>query len=118
LIVSTENKSSALNASQSDNASMINETSQEQSGQKNYTIEIINFSFEPKELVIKKGDTVKWINKDNSAHTITSDTGNELGSGALIKNETYEHKFSFDGIYNYHCSFHQNTMKGKIIVEI
>jgi len=82
-----------------------------------YTIEITTSGFSPKELTIKKGDIVKWINKDNLSHTITSDTGNELGSSSLISNEAYSHKFNFDGTYNYHCTLHQ-IVKGKIIVEI
>lgn len=82
-----------------------------------HKILILNNNFSPSIKTIKKGDTVIWTNNDNLPHSITSDTGTELGSGVLIKNESYSHKFQFDGTYNYHCNFNE-SIKGKIIVEI
>jgi len=82
----------------------------------NITIEIKNSAFIPNIITIKKGQTITWINKDKSTHTITSDSGTELSSRTLMENQTYEHKFQFDGTYEYHCEFHR-TMKAKVIVE-
>ena len=48
-------------------------------------VNIENFSFNPSELKIKKGETVAWTNKDFAAHTIVSDSGNELNSATLSK---------------------------------
>jgi plastocyanin len=94
-----------------------NNSVQNQTASKEYIIEIKNSVFSLNNLTIKKGDVIKWTNKDGVTHTITSDKGKELGSSSLIKDENYTHKFQFDGIYNYHCEFHSN-MKGQVVVEI
>jgi amicyanin len=79
-------------------------------------IDISNFQFQPNELTISVGETVTWTNKDSATHTITSDSGNEVGSQGFSKGEVYSHTFTEKGTYEYHCSFH-SSMKGKIIVE-
>src|SRR3989344_7268471 len=81
-----------------------------------YTAEISNFAFSPSEIRIKAGDKVVWTNKDSARHTVTSDSGSELGSSLLGQGESYSHTFSTPGIFNYHCAPHP-YMKGKIIVE-
>jgi len=79
-------------------------------------IKILNTGFYPKEIIIKKGETINWINEDNAPHTVTSDSGIELGSGILLNKENYSNKFDFDGTYEYYCNFHKE-LKGKVIVE-
>ncbi len=79
-------------------------------------IEINNFAFSPSELTINQGDTVTWTNKDSVKHSITSDSGSELGSSLLSTSETFSHTFNTVGTYNYHCSAHP-SMTAKIIVQ-
>jgi plastocyanin len=86
-----------------------------EAGAKTYNIEINNFAFSPSTLTIKVGDSVVWTNKDNAAHTVTSDSGREMNSLSLSNGEIYSHTFENSGTYNYHCSFH-TMMKGNIIV--
>lgn len=81
-----------------------------------YTSDINNFSFNPPELKIKKGDTVIWTNSDSAPHTITSDAGNELGSSTLSSGQTYKHTFNTAGTFNYHCSIHP-SMKANVVVK-
>ena len=81
-----------------------------------YYIELKSFSFQPKELIIKAGDTVIWTNKDSTSHTVTSNSGNELNSPSLSKESIYSHTFTQTGTFAYHCKPHSN-MKGTIIVE-
>ena len=83
---------------------------------KTYNIEIENFAFSPATLRIKKGDKVVWTNKDSARHTVTSDSGGELGSELLGKGESYSKTFTETGTYEYHCTPHL-YMKAKIIVE-
>ncbi len=78
-------------------------------------IDIDGFKFSPSSLTIKKGTTIKWTNKDNAPHTVTSDSGNELSSQTLSNGQSYSHTFSAQGIYEYYCTFH-TSMKGKITV--
>ncbi|HIG94367.1 MAG: Blue (Type 1) copper protein [archaeon GW2011_AR13] len=81
-----------------------------------YNIEINNFAFAPQELIVKVGSTVVWNNKDSVKHTVTSDSGTELGSELLGNGESYSHTFNNVGTFEYHCTPHP-SMTGKIIVE-
>jgi amicyanin len=80
------------------------------------TISIANFAFSPSSLTIKVGTTVTWTNKDSTAHTVTSDTGNVLNSGNMAQNATFSFTFNSAGTFNYHCAIHPN-MKGTIVVQ-
>jgi len=77
------------------------------------TVTIENFKFMPTDAEIKVGDTVEWVNKDSTAHTVSLDNGNvdqELPAGGSV---TYT--FTEKGEYGYTCRFHP-SMKGKVIV--
>lgn len=80
------------------------------------SVEISNFAFSPATLTIKAGDTVVWTNQDSVSHTVTSDSGSELGSSTLGNGQTYSRTFNTAGTYSYHCSIH-TYMKAKIIVQ-
>jgi len=116
-IVSINNKSIITNpANTSLNNTDLTNNSVNVTNTANLTIEINNSIYNPSILTIKKGQTVTWINKDKTTHTITSDSGTELSSRILMENQTYEHKFQFDGTYEYHCEINK-SMKAKVIVE-
>lgn len=80
-----------------------------------YNIEIKDFAFSPKELTIKKGDTIIWTNKDNVGHTATADN-EKFNSRMLNKDENYSFTFYESDEFSYYCSPHP-YMKAKIIVE-
>ena len=82
---------------------------------KDHKIVIKDVAFSPKELKIKKGDTVTWTNADERDHTVTADDGS-FKSGNLGDSETYKRKFDKPGRYKYHCDYHPR-MKATIIVE-
>lgn len=79
----------------------------------NQSVSIKNFAFSPKNLTIKTGTTVIWINEDSAPHSIKSDNFN---SEIFSKGESYQFRFNSAGVYNYICGVHP-SMKGKIIVE-
>ena len=81
-----------------------------------YNIEIKYFFFTPKEIRIKHGDTVKWTNKDSVRHTVTSNSGSEISSSLISKDQIYEKTFNKKGTFVYHCEPHP-SMKGTVIVE-
>jgi len=85
-------------------------------GAGNYTVQISGYSFSPAQLTVKKGSTVTWENNDPTQHSVTSDSGSELGSPLFGTGGTYAHTFNTAGEFDYHCSIHA-VMKGKIIVE-
>lgn len=80
------------------------------------SVDITGYAFSPATLTIGVGESVTWTNKDSVPHTITSDSGNELGSSSLAKDGTYSHAFNTAGTFVYHCALHPN-MKGTIIVQ-
>ncbi|MEK6972622.1 MAG: plastocyanin/azurin family copper-binding protein [archaeon] len=90
-----------------------------QSGEVIVTIK--EFVFEPKEIVIKKGSTVKWVNEDASPHLIASNPHPvhtdlpELVSNELNKGEEHSFTFTKTGTFGYHCHIHP-AMKGSVTV--
>jgi plastocyanin len=68
-------------------------------------VEMEDFQFRPKVLVIGAGTTVKWANKDEVQHTATSDTG-LWDSGYLAKGDKFSLTFSEPGTYPYYCIPH------------
>ena len=91
--------------------------------QKEVTIEMINYKFEPAEVVISKGTKITWLNKDSVGHSVKSDSHPahdlfpELNSPMLDLDGTFSVLFDKAGEYTYHCDPHSQGMKGKIIVK-
>lgn len=78
------------------------------------TINVYNMAF-PASTTVKKGTTVKWYNKDNYAHTVTSNDGSTFSSGNLAAGATYSYTANKAGTFNYYCIYHSG-MKGILIV--
>lgn len=78
------------------------------------TITISHFAFEPKELSIKSGTTVTWMNNDSASHNVVSTK--LFKSKNLNKSSLFRFKFTAPGKYNYYCGIHP-SMKGQIIVK-
>ncbi len=76
-------------------------------------VAIKGFSFNPKEITVKLGDTVTWTNEDSATHTVT---GSGWSSGDLGQGQTYSKTFDKSGTYEYHCNFHP-SMLGNVIVK-
>jgi nitrite reductase (NO-forming) len=80
-------------------------------------------AFDPLELTVQVGTTVRWTNTDTVAHTVTSGvsdgtTGTHDGvfdSGFLSQGDTFTFTFDQAGEYPYFCVPHP-WMRGKIIV--
>ena len=82
---------------------------------KDHKVSINDVSYAPKELKIKKGDTVTWTNADERDHTVTADDGS-FKSGKLGDGGTFRQKFDKSGRYKYHCDYHPR-MKATVVVE-
>src|SRR3989344_234871 len=105
-----DNSNAGNQNTQNGNQNSGNEGSQPTS----YSVDISGFAFNPDTLIIKAGDSVTWTNEDSAKHTVTSDSGSELGSSLLSKSQTYSHTFNTAGEFDYHCTPHP-YMEGKII---
>jgi len=79
------------------------------------TVNIKNLSFDPNTINIKTGTKVTWINNDNVAHTITSDSGDLLKSPIITPGRSFSFTFTDPGSENYHCSIH-TMMKGNVTI--
>ena len=75
---------------------------------------IDNFTFNPKVVTVKAGDTIVWTNNDDIPHTV-ADPG-KFKSKALDTGDSYSFTFTTPGSYGYFCSLHPH-MTGTIVVE-
>ncbi len=83
---------------------------------KSYQISIIDSTFSPNKLKIKKEDTVIWTNLETSIQSITPDVNDDLKGNILSFEQKFNHTFHKSGIYRYHNEYNKN-MSGIIIVE-
>jgi len=95
--------------------------------QKVVTVSIRDFYFEPSQLIVEPGTTVRWVNEGTTQHTVfaTSPAGSFL-SETLSPGESFTHTFpqrfprrSPDstvqpGTFRYICKIHPQ-MKGSVI---
>jgi plastocyanin len=79
-------------------------------------IKILNFVYTPSTVRINVGGTVTWQNAESDVHTVTSESGNELSSGNMTRQQLYAHTFTKPGVYPFHCLIHE-VMQGTVIVE-
>ena len=82
------------------------------------TILIESDGVNPQILVVSRGITVTWLNRDMGLHTITSDAGDPdfFTSPPLESNDRYQFTFTIPGTYGYHC-IDNAAIKGTIIVQ-
>ena len=79
-----------------------------QVGEQTLTANIVNFTH--KDLSVRVGTTVAWVNGDRAPHTTTSGApGDETGiwdSGDLVQNAVFSFTFNEAGTFPYFCSIH------------
>lgn len=67
-------------------------------------------------VAITAGQTVRWVNRDPVAHTVTFDSSDVTSSGDVPHHGTFAAKFDRPGVYRYHCVPHP-MMKGVVVVK-
>lgn len=82
---------------------------------KTATVHISMFAFSPRPLVVAPGTTVTWVNDDEEAHSVVSDS-RAFHSAALDTKDRYSFTFTTAGDYPYHCGLHPN-MVAKVTVK-
>jgi plastocyanin len=78
------------------------------------TVTIDDFTYRPSTLTVTAGQTVRFLNDDQEAHTITSTSG-IFDSAGVDTHGTWTYTFKKPGRYTYYCELHP-YMKGTIIV--
>jgi plastocyanin len=82
-------------------------------------VEIFKSTFIPAVVKVKKGDVVRWVNKEEVLHTVTSGKSpihdEKFNANFLVK----EYEIKIDdpaGVIDYFCAIHNATMRGVIVV--
>ena len=78
-------------------------------------VTIDNFTFTPPELTVAVGTTVKWVNHDDTPHTVV-EKKTTFRSKALDTDDSYSFTFASAGTFDYFCALHP-YMVGKVIVK-
>ncbi len=79
------------------------------------SVAIQDYYFSPKKVTIDTGESVKWTNKGKVPEGHTA-TGDSFDSGVLKKGQSYTHKFTKAGSFDYICTLHPN-MTGTVVVK-
>lgn len=86
-------------------------------GQETVDVNIPGFSFDPANLEIQVGTTVRWTNNHSVTHTTTSSEEPPVwDSGFLSQGEQFSFTFDTPGTYPYLCTLHPFQMQGEIVV--
>jgi plastocyanin len=87
-----------------------------QAGQAEVTeVGIDNLAFDPDDLTVTVGTTVRWTNREAIPHTVRS-SSNEFDSGIMEEGDTFEYTFDTAGVIDYICGLHP-SMKARVTVE-
>lgn len=78
------------------------------------TVHIKNFAYVPPRLSIAAGTTVRFVNDDTDAHTVTA-VDQSFDSSGLDTNDAWAYRFGKSGTYKYFCALHP-YMRGTIVV--
>ena len=85
-------------------------------GQQVVEVIVQNYLFQPAEITIKTGDSVKWSNKEKrTSHSVVLPEAQGGESERFFPDESWAHHFETPGIYPYHCGPHPE-MVGTITV--
>ena len=79
-----------------------------------HEVSLAGRAFSPATLEVAVGDTVTWINDDDTEHTVTANDG-AFDSGALAEGATFSFTFDTAGEFDYRCLFH-DSMQGTVVV--
>ena len=79
------------------------------------TVTMKNIEFVPKDLEVKVGQTVKWVNEDDVEHNAVANDG-EFKSELFGRAGTYTYKTTKAGTIEYVCTVHPG-MEGTLTVK-
>jgi len=79
-----------------------------------HRVVIERFAFRPRELELRVGDQVEWINLDLAPHTASAGDGG-WDSGELGREAIFRQRFTAPGRVDYFCAFHP-MMRGAVTV--
>jgi plastocyanin len=79
-------------------------------------VRIIDYRFEPAELTVQVGTTVRWNNAERrTSHSILFLGEDGFESERIFPGEHWDHRFDQPGIHVYGCGPHEE-MRGTVVV--
>jgi plastocyanin len=76
-------------------------------GGKTVRVTMRDILFVPDRITARVGQTVRWTNEDDVAHTVKAETGAKFASkGPLSKGDSYSVKLTKAGTIGYVCTIH------------
>lgn len=78
-------------------------------------VELVDHDVVDGTVEVPVGESVRWDNRDSSAHELVSLTGDVIRSPVLSQAASYTARFEAPGEYPYYCNIH-NYMKGTVVV--
>jgi plastocyanin len=69
-------------------------------------IKMQNIAFDPKDVTVKVGQKVKWVNEDSVDHNVTANSGATFKSSNFGKDGTFEFTPDKAGTIKYVCTIH------------
>jgi plastocyanin len=79
-----------------------------------HTVTIDGLKFEPDPLIVNRGDTIVWVNKDPFPHTVTAKGA--FDSHEIAAGKSWKYVAKKAGEYSYVCTLHPN-MQGTLTVK-
>ena len=79
-----------------------------------YSVAIEGVAYQPNVLIVRRGDTVAWVNKDPFPHTVTA--RGAFDSRDIPAGATWKYLARKTGSFRYLCTLHPN-MQGTLTVE-
>ena len=71
------------------------------------TVDIAKFAFVPKEITVAPGTRVRWTNRDETPHTVTSQAAKKVfSSPGMDVDDRFEFVFADEGDFAYFCTVH------------
>ena len=77
-------------------------------------VRVADFSFSPRTVELKAGQSVTWKNAGQTAHTVKGP--GFFSTRAMDPGGSYSHRFARPGNYPYLCTLHPTLMKGVVVV--
>jgi plastocyanin len=79
------------------------------------TVNVYGSHFSPSSVTITQGDTIRWVNRDNTTHQVY-ETHGRFVSPILKHNQSWSFRFNAAGTYSYKDELHPK-LKAKVVVK-
>ena len=81
-------------------------------------VSIKKFKFTPKEITVKVGTAVRWVNNEKRQyHSVWFEASGEEASEYFFPGESYERRFDKSGTFSYTCEPHPEMLGVVNVVE-